>query len=42
MKAGAKSLASPYVTSWGQKVAYVQSPDGTIIGICSPVEEHAT
>ncbi|MCG8601133.1 MAG: hypothetical protein MI807_13400 [Verrucomicrobiales bacterium] len=34
--AGAVSLAAPYDTSWGQRVAYVSSIEGTIIGICSP------
>ncbi|MCG8336511.1 MAG: VOC family protein [Proteobacteria bacterium] len=39
IKAGAKPLASPYDTPWGQKVAYVESIEGTIIGICSPIDE---
>lgn len=34
--AGASVLAAPYTLPWGQDVAYVQSPDGTIIGLCAP------
>lgn len=39
IEAGAKSLASPYDTPWGQKVAYVGSIEGTVIGICSPLDD---
>lgn len=35
--AGASVLASPYTLPWGQEVAYVQSPDGTILGLCAPL-----
>jgi predicted enzyme related to lactoylglutathione lyase len=34
--AGARELAAPYVLPWGQAVAYVQAPDGTILGLCAP------
>jgi catechol 2,3-dioxygenase-like lactoylglutathione lyase family enzyme len=34
--AGAVVLAEPYVLPWGQEVAYVQAPDGTIVGLCAP------
>ena len=37
--AGAPTLAAPHDTPWGQRVAYVASIEGTIIGICSVVEE---
>lgn len=39
VNAGAVSLAPPYDTAWGQRVAYVQSIEGTIIGICSELEQ---
>jgi predicted enzyme related to lactoylglutathione lyase len=35
--AGARELAAPYVLPWGQAVAYVQAPDGTILGLCAPL-----
>ena len=37
VEAGATSLAPPYDTAWGQRVAYVSSIEGTIIGICSGI-----
>lgn len=42
--AGATSLAAPYDAPWGQRVAYVSSIEGTIIGICSisPADETPT
>ena len=38
VEAGASPLAPPYDTPWGQRVAYVESVEGTIIGICSIAE----
>ena len=34
--AGASSMAQPKEMPWGQTVAYVKSPEGTIIGLCTP------
>lgn len=36
--AGAVALAPPRAMPWGQTVAYVESPEGTIIGFVTPVE----
>ena len=35
--AGAVSLNPPVSKPWGQIVAYVRCPDGTLVEICSPV-----
>ena len=35
--AGAVSLKAPVAKPWGQIVAYVRCPDGTLVEICSPV-----
>ena len=35
--AGAVSLKPPVSKPWGQIVAYVRCPDGTLVEICSPV-----
>lgn len=37
MAAGATLLAAPYITPWGQQVAYVRAPDGTLVGLCAPI-----
>lgn len=34
--AGARELTPPRVMAWGQTVAYVQSPEGTILGFVTP------
>jgi len=34
--AGATPLTPPRVMPWGQTVAYVQAPEGTIVGLISP------
>lgn len=34
---GAKELTRPEVKPWGQTVAYVQDPFGTIVEICTPM-----
>ncbi|RZJ11513.1 MAG: VOC family protein [Rubrivivax sp.] len=33
--AGAKPLAAPTVKPWGQTVAYVRCPDGTLVELCT-------
>ena len=35
--AGAASLKGPVQKPWGQTVAYVRCPDGTLVELCSPV-----
>jgi uncharacterized glyoxalase superfamily protein PhnB len=40
--AGAAPLAEPRVMPWGQTVAYLRAPEGTILGLCSPMGEVAT
>lgn len=35
--AGATVLAPPHALPWGQEVAYVRAPDGTILGLCAPL-----
>lgn len=40
--AGAKVLAEPYVLPWGQEVAYVRAPDGTLLGLCAPLPAPGT
>ena len=35
--AGAVSLKGPVQKPWGQTVAYVRCPDGTLVELCSPV-----
>ena len=37
--AGAELIKAPIVKPWGQVVAYVRCPDGTLVEICSPVNE---
>lgn len=34
---GAEPLAKPTVTPWGATVAYLRAPEGTIIGLSTPV-----
>ncbi len=34
---GAVELAAPLKKPWGQTVSYVQSPDGILIELCTPV-----
>lgn len=35
--AGAVAIKEPVVKPWGQTVAYVRCPDGTLVELCSPV-----
>ena len=37
ISAGAASIKEPIAKPWGQIVAYVRCPDGTLVEICSPV-----
>lgn len=37
INAGAASIKEPLSKPWGQIVAYVRCPDGTLVEICSPV-----
>lgn len=34
---GAVSIKEPILKPWGQTVAYVRCPDGTLVEICSSV-----
>ena len=36
--AGAVTIAEPKVMPWGQTVAYVRGIEGTLIGLCTPME----
>ena len=35
--AGATAIAEPAEKPWGQTVAYVRTPDGTLVELCSPM-----
>ena len=35
LAAGARGLAAPLVKPWGQTVAYVRCPDGTLVELCT-------
>ena len=37
VQAGATLLAAPATKPWGQTVAYVRCPDGTLVELCTPV-----
>ena len=37
VQAGATSIKPPLSKPWGQIVAYVRCPDGTLVEICSPM-----
>ena len=37
VNAGATPLKEPVTKPWGQTVAYVRCPDGTLVEICSPM-----
>jgi len=41
VEAGATTLTPPRVMPWGQTVAYVQAPEGTILGFVTRVGETA-
>lgn len=35
LEAGATPLAAPVIKPWGQTVAYVRCPDGTLVELCT-------
>lgn len=37
VNAGAKSVASPHDTPWGQRVAYVLDPNNILVGLATPM-----
>lgn len=37
LAAGAQGLTPPITKPWGQVVAYVRCPDGTLVEICTPI-----
>lgn len=37
VKAGATLLAAPVTKPWGQTLAYVRCPDGTLVELCTPM-----
>jgi len=37
VQAGATLLAPPVTKPWGQTVAYVRCPDGTLVELCTPM-----
>ena len=41
VEAGATGLTPPRVMPWGQTVAYVQAPEGTILGFVTHIDEAA-
>lgn len=36
-QAGARVLAQPATKPWGQVVAYLRTPDGTLVELCTPM-----
>jgi len=38
VKAGATLLSPPATKPWGQTVAYVRCPDGTLVELCTVIE----
>jgi len=37
VKAGAVALKAPVTKPWGQTVAYVRCPDGSLVELCTPM-----
>ena len=37
VNAGATALTAPSVKPWGQTVAYLRAPEGTLIELCTPM-----
>ncbi|MBY0237599.1 MAG: hypothetical protein K2W93_21650, partial [Burkholderiaceae bacterium] len=35
--AGATAIKAPLTKPWGQTVAYVRCPDGTLVELCTPM-----
>lgn len=38
LRAGAVEIAAPAAKPWGQVVAYVRCPDGTLVELCTPAQ----
>jgi lactoylglutathione lyase len=38
VKAGADGLVPPVIKPWGQTVAYVRAPDGTLVELCTAMD----
>ena len=38
LQAGAEGLAPPVIKPWGQTVAYVRCPDGTLVELCTAMD----
>lgn len=36
VEAGAEPVTEPTKMPWGQTVAYVRAPEGTVVGLCTP------
>jgi catechol 2,3-dioxygenase-like lactoylglutathione lyase family enzyme len=37
LREGATLLKAPLIKPWGQTVAYVRCPDGTLVELCTPI-----
>lgn len=37
LQSGAQGLTPPVTKPWGQVVAYVRCPDGTLVELCTPI-----
>jgi len=37
LAAGAKGIKEPELKPWGQTIAYVRCPDGTLVELCTPM-----
>jgi lactoylglutathione lyase len=40
VQAGARELAAPVLKPWGQMVSYLRCPDGSLIELCSPIDQN--
>lgn len=38
LAAGATELTAPISKPWGQVVSYVRCPDGTLVELCTPIQ----
>jgi catechol 2,3-dioxygenase-like lactoylglutathione lyase family enzyme len=39
LNAGAVEISAPSAKPWGQTVSYVRCPDGTLVELCTPVQQ---
>jgi uncharacterized glyoxalase superfamily protein PhnB len=39
LKAGASEISAPSAKPWGQIISYVRCPDGTLVELCTPVQQ---